>query len=91
VINEKKQFVVQKRSMQKDYCPGFIDLAAGGIVTMAEQNPDEGAAREVEEELGIPYNPNNKPEYLFKFPYQDDCTVGWQYVYYMFWNGPIKA
>ncbi len=55
--------------MQKDYCPGFIDLAAGGIVTMAEQNPDEGAAREVEEELVIPYNPNNKPEYLFKFPY----------------------
>ena len=43
--------------MQKDYCPGFIDLAAGGVVGMAEPDVDMSAAREVEEELGIPYNP----------------------------------
>jgi 8-oxo-dGTP pyrophosphatase MutT (NUDIX family) len=47
--------------MQKDYCPGFIDLGAGGVITMSEKDPDDGAAREVEEELGIPFNPNNKP------------------------------
>jgi len=77
--------------LQKDYCPGFIDLGAGGVITMSEKDPDDGAAREVEEELGIPFNPNNKPQYLFKFSYKDDCTASWQYVYYMFWNGPVKA
>jgi 8-oxo-dGTP pyrophosphatase MutT (NUDIX family) len=60
--------------MQKDYCPGFIDLAAGGIVGMEDKDVDISAAREVEEELGIPYNPQNKPEYLLKFSYSDECT-----------------
>jgi 8-oxo-dGTP pyrophosphatase MutT (NUDIX family) len=60
--------------MQKDYCPGFIDLAAGGIVGMEDKDVDISAAREVEEELGIPYNPLSKPEYLLKFAYSDECT-----------------
>ena len=60
--------------MQKDYCPGFIDLAAWGIVGMEDKDVDISAAREVEEELGIPYNPQNKPEYLLKFSYSDECT-----------------
>jgi hypothetical protein len=54
VINAKRQFVVQKRSKNKDYCPGFIDLASGGVVGMADTDPDVNAAREIEEELGIP-------------------------------------
>ena len=52
-INGDKKFVVQKRSMQKDYCPGYIDLAAGGIVGMAEEDIDKSAARELQEELGV--------------------------------------
>jgi len=45
VINSKKEFIVQKRSMLKDYCPGYLDLAAGGVVG-AEENEDENALRE---------------------------------------------
>jgi 8-oxo-dGTP pyrophosphatase MutT (NUDIX family) len=44
---------VQKRSMQKDYCPGYIDLAAGGVVGMEDTDVDESAKREVQEELGV--------------------------------------
>ena len=38
--------------MKKDYCPGFIDLAAGGVIGAGEDE-DISAIREVEEELGI--------------------------------------
>jgi 8-oxo-dGTP pyrophosphatase MutT (NUDIX family) len=76
--------------MLKDYCPGYIDLAAGGVVGMEDTNVDENAAREVEEELGIPYSNHTKPCYLFKFPYTDPSAHGWQYVYYLLWNGPVK-
>ena len=39
--------------MQKDYCPGYIDLAAGGLVSYGDTDIDKSAARELEEELGI--------------------------------------
>jgi hypothetical protein len=41
------KFIVQKRSMQKDYCPGYIDLAAGGVVSYSDIEIDKSAAREL--------------------------------------------
>ena len=38
--------------MKKDYCPGYFDLATGGVVGH-EEDDDESAQREVAEELGI--------------------------------------
>ncbi len=72
--------------MLKDYCPGQIDLAAGGVVGMNEDE-DQSAARELYEELGIE-EPN--PKYLFKFPYQDDHASAWSYVYYQIHYGKVK-
>ena len=46
------KLLVQKRTMKKDYCPGFFDLATGGVVGQGEDD-DEQAAREVHEEIGI--------------------------------------
>lgn len=57
---------------------------------MEDSSVDENAAREVEEELGIPYSNYTKPFYLFKFPYSDNQTSAWCYVYYMLWNGAVK-
>lgn len=74
--------------MQKDYCPGFIDLAAGGVVSFGDVEIDKSAARELEEELGVT---QANPQYLFKFPYEDDNTRVWNYVYYQIWLGPVKA
>lgn len=64
--------------MQKDYCPGYIDLASGGVVGMNEDE-DTNAKRELTEELGIE-EPN--PEFLFKFKYEDDFSKVWSYVYF---------
>mmetsp|Transcript_31213 Transcript_31213/g.41315 ORF Transcript_31213/g.41315 Transcript_31213/m.41315 type:complete len:105 (-) Transcript_31213:145-459(-) len=47
------KLLVQKRTIKKDYCPGYYDLATGGVVGHGEDD-DESARREVEEELGIP-------------------------------------
>ena len=52
VVTDGGELLVQKRSMKKDYCPGFYDLACGGVVGEGE-DADESAKREAEEELGI--------------------------------------
>ena len=49
------KFVVQVRSMQKEYYPGGIDLAAGGIMGPHESN-ELNATRELYEELGVKRN-----------------------------------
>ena len=45
-------FVIQKRSLNKEYCPGAYDLAHGGVMAPDETN-ELNAQRELEEELGI--------------------------------------
>jgi hypothetical protein len=35
------QFVVQIRSMKKEYCPGYYDLATGGVVSSSDNNVKE--------------------------------------------------
>ena len=47
------ELVVQKRSTLKDFCPGFYDVATGGVVGEGESY-EENARRELEEELGVP-------------------------------------
>lgn len=79
MVNAAREFVVQKRSLNKDYCPGFLDLAAGGMVGMADESPDQNAKREVQEELGISAP---DPKFLFKFKYEDEVSRSWQYVYF---------
>ena len=53
VINTKNELLVQKRTMIKDYCPGFYDLASAGGVVGAGEDDDISAERELEEELGL--------------------------------------
>ena len=36
IFNYRNQYVVQKRSMSKEYCPGFFDLASGGVVNSCD-------------------------------------------------------
>src|SRR5436309_714388 len=52
VFNSRGQLFVQKRTMNKDVFPGHYDSAAGGVV-LAGESYEEGARRELEEELGI--------------------------------------
>ena len=55
VIDEQMRFCVSKRSSHKDWCPGWFDLAFGGIVAANEvDNLNLSAKREAEEEMGLP-------------------------------------
>lgn len=80
-------FYVQKRSILKDYCPGYWDPTPGGVVGAGETY-EETNRREVEEEMGIPVD--SVMEHLFTWLYEDsqckcfgDC---WEILY----DGPIK-
>ena len=52
VFNSANQLFLHKRSASKDIYPGCCDPAVGGVV-LAGESYDEGARRELEEELGI--------------------------------------
>ena len=47
---------MQKRSTLKSYCPGYYDLATGGVVNADDEDDEVNARREVQEELGINMN-----------------------------------
>ena len=67
-------FYVQKRSMIKDYCPGYYDPTPGGVVDAGE-SVDLTNEREIEEEMGI-----TQPlgiERMKDFFYEDERTKCW--------------
>jgi 8-oxo-dGTP pyrophosphatase MutT (NUDIX family) len=52
VFNPRGELHVQERTATKDVYPGLLDPATGGVV-LAGESYEEGAARELGEELGI--------------------------------------
>jgi len=52
VFNTQGEIFVQKRTMNKDIYPGFLDVATGGVV-LAGESYEESAERELAEELGV--------------------------------------
>lgn len=53
LFNEAGELLIQRRSPEKQLCPGRWDLTAAGGV-MAGENSRQAAEREVQEELGYP-------------------------------------
>lgn len=51
ILNEKGEFLIQKRSSKCQHYPGVWSLTAGRI--QAGETPAEGCAREIEEEIGL--------------------------------------
>jgi 8-oxo-dGTP pyrophosphatase MutT (NUDIX family) len=72
-----RQFIVQKRSQLKDFCPGLFDPAPGGVVGFGESYL-ENASREIKEEMGIDVSDNNpfknRIDRMFEFSYQDEIV-----------------
>jgi 8-oxo-dGTP pyrophosphatase MutT (NUDIX family) len=73
VFNIKGELFLQKRTQTKDVFPGYYDVAAGGVV-LAGESYEEGAVRELEEELGIRETPLTS---LFDFYYEDEYIRLW--------------
>ena len=52
VFNSEGQLFVHRRTATKDVYPSYFDVTAGGVLAAGE-GYDEGAARELMEELGV--------------------------------------
>jgi aminoglycoside phosphotransferase (APT) family kinase protein/isopentenyldiphosphate isomerase len=77
---------LHRRTTTKDVYPGLLDFAAGGVV-LAGEEPDDGAVREVEEELGV------EGAVLVPFgvaDYADDATRYRAFRFVVTWDGPIR-
>ncbi|MEU6282869.1 NUDIX domain-containing protein [Streptomyces sp. NPDC047028] len=65
---------VHRRTPVKLVFPSLYDMFVGGVVGAGESY-DEAALREAEEELGVSGLP--RPEFLFKFLYDDGTGKSW--------------
>ncbi|CAM9686298.1 unnamed protein product [Choristocarpus tenellus] len=87
---------VQKRTMIKDYCPGYLDPTAGGVVG-ADETYEENAHREVEEEMGVITEGSGGEDgaerahlrHCFSFHYKDDRANVWGDAWDCVWGGKI--
>ena len=88
VFNGRDEILVQTRTMSKDWYPGRIDLAAGGVMTAGESY-EESAGRELQEELGI----RSDLDFEFKIYFEDNhcspSTKSWGAVYSCLSAGPF--
>ena len=85
VFDRAGRVLVQRRTALKDVCPGFHDLAAGGVVAAGESY-EACAEREAAEELGIRGTPL---EPRFDFYYGDDCIRCFGRVFTCVHEGPF--
>lgn len=86
VFNSRAELLVQKRTMAKDVFPGFLDVAAGGVV-LAGESYEEGARRELGEELGLVGVPLRNE---FEFYYEDERSRVWGGVFTCVHDGPFR-
>ena len=85
VFNSGGELFLQKRTETKDVYPGFYDVAAGGVV-LAGENYEEGAERELGEELGIR---DAALTQLFDFYYEDEHIRLWGRAYSCMHDGAL--
>ena len=85
VFNNRGELFIHLRTADKDIYPSYWDVAVGGVVGAGESY-DDGARRELAEEVGIR---DAVPEALFDFAHEDErnCVNG--RVYRVVWDGPL--
>ena len=85
VFNSRGELYVQKRTLTKDVFPGYYDIAAGGVVLTGETY-EQGAAREIEEEMGIRGVPLSR---LFDFYFENQHTRLWGCAFSCVYDGAV--
>jgi isopentenyldiphosphate isomerase len=85
VLNPRGELYVHRRTRTKDVYPGFYDVTAGGVCAVGESF-DDGAARELEEELGVAERPSFR--FVHRYDGEDGHVLG--AVYDVVWDGPIQ-
>jgi 8-oxo-dGTP pyrophosphatase MutT (NUDIX family) len=85
VFNSQRELYVQKRTLTKDVFPGYYDVAAGGVV-LAGETYEQGAERELEEEMGIRGVPLTR---LFDFYFENEHTRLWGCAFSCIYDGEV--
>ncbi|KRX08997.1 NUDIX hydrolase domain protein [Pseudocohnilembus persalinus] len=85
VKNSEDKFWVHKRTMQKAWCPGYYDLAFGGVVDYGEDYYTS-AKRELKEEAGLETDITEQ----MKIYYEDSKSKSFGMVYTTNSDGPLK-
>lgn len=85
VRNSSGEIYLHRRADSKDWAPGFHDCAAGGLLQHGEE-PEQSAARELVEELGIRGTPMRS---LGTSLYEDGSTRCFAHCYETTWDGPV--
>lgn len=85
VFNRKQEIFVQKRTMNKDIYPGYLDVATGGVV-LAGESYELAAKRELSEELGVH---KVKLTSHFDFYHADENNRVWGRVFSCTTEGPF--
>jgi 8-oxo-dGTP pyrophosphatase MutT (NUDIX family) len=85
VFNSQSELYVQKRTLSKDVFPGYYDVAAGGVV-LAGETYEQGAERELEEEMGIRGVPLTR---LFDFYFENERTCLWGCAFSCVYDGEV--
>jgi isopentenyldiphosphate isomerase len=84
----RDRLFVHRRTPAKLVFPSLYDMFVGGVVGAGESY-DEAALREAEEELGVTGLP--RPEFLFKFLYDDGAgRTWWSAVYQVACDLPVS-
>jgi 8-oxo-dGTP pyrophosphatase MutT (NUDIX family) len=86
VFNSRGELFVHKRTRTKDVHPGFYDPVAGGVV-LAGETYEEGAARELAEELGLRSVPLRSH---FDFYLADETVRVWGRAFSCVQDGPFE-
>jgi isopentenyldiphosphate isomerase len=85
VRNSAGEILVHRRTDTKDINPGAYDVFAGGVCAAGESY-DEGARRELAEELGVV---GAELRFLFRHRYRGSPGQAWGAVYETRWDGPV--
>ncbi|CAK4132086.1 unnamed protein product [Aphanomyces euteiches] len=85
VRNSASLYYVQRRSLTKDYCPGYLEPMAGGVVGVGE-DCDDSARRELEEEMGIR---DTSISHVATFSYSSPPMLTWRSLYKCVYDGPV--
>ncbi len=86
VFNSTGQLFVHRRTLSKDVFPGHWDVAVGGVLNAGESY-DEGARRELREELGVADLTLRR---LFPLRYDDEHNRVAGVVYSCTSDGPFR-
>jgi len=85
VFNQKGEIFIHLRTPTKDVYPSYWDVCVGGVLAAGESF-DAAARREIAEEVGLDF----EPEQLFSFRYADSSSTVHGMVYRLEHEGPFR-